>query len=296
MFDGHVDELGLIVKHIDGDGYLYFQQIGGVDPALLRGKRVNIHTAKGVVRGVVGAVAIHLQDRGKDAKPPKIHELFIDIGAKDGKDAAKRVAIGDPMTFVDDFEMLTDRLLVARACDDRVGAWAALESLRVLASHRKDLKAAIYATSSVQEEVGLHGARMNVLNVRPDVAIAVEVTHATDVPGVDVKRFGEVKLGKGPTVSIGRENHPVLVSLLRKIAKRKKLDLQIETFSVCGGTDALAIFNQLGGIPAAVLGVPNRYMHTTVEMVDLRDLDTCVRLLTAFALDLKKNQKFKVKV
>ena len=221
MFDAHVDELGLIVKHIDKDGYLYFQQIGGVDPALLRGKRVDIHTAKGVVRGVVGAVPIHLQERDKDPKPPKIHDLFIDIGAKDAKEAAKRVAVGDPMTFIDDFELLTDRLIVARACDDRVGAWAALDALRMIASRRKELKAAVYACSSVQEEVGLHGARMSVMNVQPDVAIAVEVTHATDVPGIDVKRFGEVKMGKGPTVSIGRENHPVVVDLLRKIAKRK---------------------------------------------------------------------------
>jgi len=296
MFDGHADELGLMVKHVDDNGFVYFQQIGGVDPALVRGKRVDIHTAKGTVRGIVGATAIHLREHGKEPKVPKMHELFIDIGAKDAKDARKRVAVGDPMTFVDQFELLNRHIAVARACDDRVGTWTAIEALRIASAAKGRLQCAIYACSSIQEELGLHGAQMNVVNVQPDAAIATDVTHATDTPGIDVKQHGEVKMGSGPTISIGRENHPVIVELLRKAARRKKIDLQTEAFGLSGGTDALAFFTKLGGVPSAVVGVPNRYMHTTVEMVDLRDLEQAARLLAEFASGLKKGQRFKVKV
>ena len=294
LLDGHCDELGLMVKHVDENGFIYFQKIGGVDVQMLRGKRVDIHASKGVLRGVIGATAVHLRDRDKEPKPPKVHECWIDIGAKDGADAKRRVSVGDAISFVEPFEMLNSRVVVARACDDRVGIWIAAEALRMAAGAK--LRCAVYACSSIQEEIGCHGAKMNVVNIRPDVAIALEVTHATDSPGIDVKRFGEVKLGKGPTVSIGRENHPVLVERLRKIAKRERIDLQIEAFSQSGGTDALAMWTQIGGVPAAVVGVPDRYMHSTVEMVDLRDLDRTAKLMAAFCGDLKRSDKFKVRV
>jgi len=294
MLDGHADELGLMIKHIDDKGFVYFQNIGGVDAALIRGKRVNIHTAKGIVRGVVGATAIHLHERGKDRKVPKIHECFIDIGDKDGKAALKRVSVGDPITFVDDFELLNDNVAVARGFDDRLGTWTAIEALRIAATSKAKPKCAIYACSSIQEEVGCFGAAMNAFNLSPNAAIAVDVTHATDSPGIEVKQHGEVKLAGGPTVSIGRENHPVLVAELRKAAKRAKINIQVETFSTTGGTDALAIFTKQGGIPSAVMGIPNRYMHTTVELIDLRDLQNAAKLLATFALGLKKGQRFKV--
>ena len=299
MLEGHLDEIGMMVKHIGqipraNDGYIYFQRIGGVDPALVRGKRVSIHTARGVVRGVVGATAIHLAERGKAPKPPKMHELFIDIAAADHKAAAKRVSVGDPITFVDDFDMLTDHVATARAFDNRIGVWVAIEALRMAKAARP--RAAIYACSSIQEETGLHGAEMQVANIKPDAAVVVDVTHATDTPGVDYKQHGEIKLGKGPSLSIGRENHPVLVDRLRKVARRKKIDIQIETFSLTGGTDAYMIWTKNGGVPSAIVGVPNRYMHSTVETLDLRDLEAAAKLLAAFVLDLKKTDKFVVKV
>jgi len=294
MLDGHVDEIGLIVKHIDDNGYIYFQRIGGVNPALVQGKRVDIHAGGGVVRGVIGATAIHLSERGKEPKVPKIHEVFIDIGAKDGKDAKKRVAVGDPITFVDSFEMLDKNVGVARAFDNKVGVWTIIEALRIAKPAKP--KAAIYACSSVQEETGLNGAKMQVTNVRPDVAIAVDVTHATDTPGIEAKQHGEVKMGKGPTISLGRENHPVLTDRLRKIAKRRKIAIQIETFSLTGGTDAYAIWTRRGGIPSAIVSIPDRYMHSTVEMLDLRDLQRTADLLAAFCADLKKGERFAVKV
>jgi endoglucanase len=294
MLDGHADEIGLMVRYIDEKGFIYLQRIGGVDPALIRGKRVNIHAAGGTVRGVIGAPAIHLQDRDKEPKAPKLHESYIDIGVKDAAAARKLVAIGDPATFVDDFELLNDHVAVARAFDNRAGTFAVLEALR-LASEGK-CKAAVYAASSVQEEVGLMGAQMNVYNIQPQAAIVVDVTHATDTPGIDVKQHGEVKMGGGPVLCVGRENHPAIHQRLRALAKQKRIRVQIESFSVTGGTDALAIYTKHGGIPTALVSVPNRYMHTTVEMLDLRDLEAAANLLAAFLLQLKAGERFAVKV
>ena len=298
MLDGHADEIGLMVKYIDDKGFIYFQRNGGVDAALVRGKRVNIHTAKGIVRGAVAAATMHLLEAPgeKSNKPPKMHESYIDIGAKDKKDAEKKVAIGNPVTFVDDFEIINGSVAVARAFDDRVGTWTAIEALRLASENKKRLKCAIYACSSVQEEVGGFGAAMDVINIKPDAAIAIDVTHATDTPGIDVKEHGEVKLGEGPTVSLGRENHPVVVRRLREAAERKKIGIQIETFSLTGGTNAMSIFSKCGGIPSAVLSIPNRYMHTTVEMVDLEDLKNTAELLAEFCLDIKKSERFKVEI
>ncbi|MBN1553997.1 MAG: M42 family metallopeptidase [Phycisphaerae bacterium] len=296
LIDGHIDEIGLMVKHIDDKGFIYFQSIGGVDPALVSGKRVNIHAQKGVVRGVIGATAIHLKDKEKDSKSPKMHEVFIDIGATDGKAVKRKVAVGDPITFVDDFEMLDKNIAVSRALDNRIGVWVAAEVLRVAATSKAKPKCALYACSSIQEETGCNGAQMQVFNVQPHAAIAVDVTHATDSPGIDSKLHGEVKLGKGPTVSIGRENHPVLVERLRKTAATKKIPLQVETFSKTGGTDAYVMWTKNGGVPSAITSPPIRYMHSTVELMDLRDLQRMVDWLGAFVLDLKKGERFKVKV
>ena len=292
MLDGHADEIGLMIKHIQGNGFLSFQAIGGVDPASLRSKRVNIHTRKGVIRGVIGATAPHLTRGTGDGKAPAIHDLTIDIGAKDEKAAKKRVAVGDPITFVEDFEMLTDDLAIARAFDNRAGTWAAIEALRLCAKNRDNLDCAIYACSSVQEEVGLRGAAMNVFNIRPNAAIVVEVTHATDSPGINAAQHGVVKMAEGPSISIGRENHPALVKKIRDLAKAKKLKLQFEAFNTSGGTDAMAIYSAVGGVPTTVLGMPTRYMHSTVEMVSLTDLQTTVDLIAATCMSFEADETF----
>jgi putative aminopeptidase FrvX len=294
MLNCHIDEIGLMVKHIDEKGFIYVQSIGGVDPSMIRSKRINIYNEKGTVRGVVAAPAIHLRDRANDPKPPKMHEIFIDIGAKNAKEAAKRISVGDPAVFVDDFEMLTKDVAIARALDNKAGSWAIIEALR-LASTKK-LSCALYACSSVQEEVGLAGAHMQADSVKPDIAIAVDVTHATDIPGVNHKEHGEIKQGEGPTIAIGRENHPVLIKKIRAVAKKKKIPLQIETFSKTGGTNALAIWLKNGGTPSAIVSIPTRYMHTTVEMINLTDLERTAELLSAFCVDVKKNEQFKVKI
>ena len=294
LLDGHIDEIGLMVKYVDEKGFISFQRVGGVGADVIRTKRVNIHTAKGIVRGVIGASAIHLGEKGKEPKAPQMHELFIDIGAVDGKEAKKRVAVGDPITFEEEFELLDGTRAVGRAFDDRAGAWAVIEALRL--AKAAGAKCAIYACSSIQEETGLNGAKMQVVNHKPDAAIAVEVTHATDSPGIDNRKNGEVKMGQGPTISIGRENHPVLLERFRKIARRKKIKYQVETFSMSGGTDALAFWIANGGVPSMVLGIPDRYMHSTVEMIDLKDLQASAQWLAAFCADLKRTDRFAVKV
>jgi endoglucanase len=299
MFDGHADELGLMVKYIDDKGFVYVQRIGGMDPALVRGQRVNVHTRKGIVKGVMGATAIHLLPREGEKKAPKWPELFLDIGAADGKEARKRVAVGDSATFDVGFEQLDKHIAISRAFDNRVGTWCSIEGLRLARKARdkgKKLAAGIYACSSVQEEVGGAGAAMTVAAIKPDAAIVVDVTHATDSPGIDMKEHGEVKLGAGPTLSIGRENHPVLNEHIIAAAKAQEIPLQFETFGITGGTNALSIYTKNGGVPSAVVGLPNRYMHTTVEMVDLQDLQRAADLLAESVIRLKGGQRFQVVV
>ncbi len=294
MLDGHIDEIGMIVNYIDDHGFLYVQRIGGIDPALISAKRVSIHTRKGIVRGVVGSTPIHLKDKNVEQKVPKIHEVFIDIGATNKKEAEKKVAVGDPMTFVDEFEMLNDHIAIGRGLDNRAGTWAVLEALRL--AKAKKPKCCIIAASSVQEEVGCIGAQMQSFNIRPDAAIAVDLTFATDTPGIDHKQFGKVEMGKGPAISIGRENHPVLMEHIRKAGDGAKVPYQMEIFTVNGGTDAMVIYKSMGGIPTVLVSIPSRYMHSTIEAVDLRDLQQTAELLAASCVNIKKNQPFAVRV
>jgi endoglucanase len=190
--------------------------------------------------------------------------------------------------------MLNNHVIAARACDDRIGIWMAAEALRI--ASRRRLNCAICAVSSVQEETGCHGAKMVARNENPDLALVLEVTHATDVPGLDHKRLGCVKMGEGPTVSVGRENHHALVKRLRGVAGKHKLPLQVQAFSMVGGTNAQSYWIANGGIPSVVVSVPDRYMHSTVEMVDLNDLNNAARLVAAFCADLKKGEQFKVEI
>jgi endoglucanase len=294
MLSGHADEIGLIVSFINAEGYIYLRRIGGVDAAITRAQRLTIHTAKGPVFGVVGSIAPHMQNfAGGEQKPPKIHELFVDIGAKDKKEAQKLVSIGDPATLVDDFQVLRGDRVVARGFDNRIGTFASAEALRLIAEKKSSLKAEVYAVSNVQEEVGLFGARQIAYTLKPDVAVVVDVCHATDIPGVPGTVFGEVKLGKGPSISHGGPAHPAVVARLKEVAKKHKINLQPEASGGAGGTDTDAIFWTRGGIPSALVSLPNRYMHSPVEMIHLKDLEQIAQLLAAFSLSLKKGEKFR---
>jgi len=298
VLDGHCDEIGLMVKHIDDKGFVYVQPIGLVAASRLPGKRVHIHARKGTVLGVVAAMPPHMLSQLPEDKtrPPKIHELAIDIGAADGKAARRRVAVGDPITAVGDLEMMTDDAVVARGFDDRVGAFAALEALRLIAERRDELDCCVIAHSAVQEEVGIFGAMMSVFNIRPDAAIAIETAICSDFPGVEAAQFGVIALGGGPTIYVGRENHPEIVARFRAQAKANRIPLQVVPHDTDHGTNASSFYMDVGGVPSAVVGIPTRYIHSAIEVSTLTDMERMARLLAAVCLDIKTDETFRVKV
>jgi endoglucanase len=296
MLAGHADEIGMAVNYIDEEGYVYVRKLGGVNPAITKAQRVIIHTRNGAVKGVVGNVAPHLAKEDKDPKPPKMHELFVDIGVKGKKEAQKLVQIADPITITAEFDLLRNDLAIARAFDNRIGTFAVAEALRLLKESKTRLQAEVCAVSNVQEEVGLLGARQIAYSLKPDVALVVDVTHATDYPTVNKPQHGDVKVGAGPTLTHGGCNHPEVVARLEEVAKAKKISLQHEATSGTSGTDTDVIFWTRGGIASALVSLPNRYMHSPVEVVSLRDLEQIPQLLAAFAGSLKKNEEFKVKI
>ncbi len=296
MLAGHADEIALVVNFIDSDGFVYVRKLGGIDPAITKAQRVVIHSRQGPVKGVVGNVAPHLTKVEKDRKLPEIHELFIDLGAGSGKEAEKLVQIGDPITLVDEFDLLRGDLAVARAFDNRVGTFAVAEALRMLHESKRRLKAEVCAVSNIMEETGLFGARQIAYALKPDVALVVDVTHATDYPTVNKAMHGDVKIGKGPTLTHGGCNHPEVVVRLEAVARKQGIKLQHEAMSATSGTDTDAIFWTRGGIPSGLVSLPNRYMHSPVELVSLKDLERIPELLAGFALSLKRGEQFKVKI
>ncbi|HWD93054.1 MAG TPA: M42 family metallopeptidase [Verrucomicrobiae bacterium] len=297
MLAAHADEIAMAVNYINDEGYLYVRKMGGVNAAITKAQRVAIHTREGTVKGVVGNVAPHLM-RGDDNKPktPQIHDLFIDIGVSSRKDAEKLVRVGDPITLVDEFDLLRNDLVVARAFDNRIGTFAVAEALRLLKESKGKIAPEICAVSNVQEEVGLLGARQIAYSLKPDVALVVDVTHATDYPTVSKQQHGDVKIGQGPAITHGGCNHPEVVARLESVAKAKKIPLQHEAMSSTSGTDTDVIFWTRGGIASALVSLPNRYMHSPVEVVSLKDLEQIPELLAAFARSLKAGEEFKVKI
>jgi putative aminopeptidase FrvX len=296
MLAAHADEIAMGVNYIDPDGFIYVRKMGGVDAAITKAQRVTIHTRKGPVKGVVGNVAPHLSRGDKDRKVPEIHDLFIDIGVSSERAAAELVQIGDPITLVDEFDLLRNDLAVGRAFDNRIGTFAVAETLRLLHSSKSKLKAEVCGVSNIQEEVGLLGARQIAYSLKPDMALVVDVTHATDYPTVSKAAHGNVKIGGGPAITHGGCNHSEVVARLEAIAKTKKIPLQHEAMSSTSGTDTDVIFWTRGGIPSALISLPNRYMHSPVEVVSLKDLEKIPELMAGFALSLKTGEEFKVKI
>jgi putative aminopeptidase FrvX len=294
LVSGHVDEIGFQVQYIDEEGFIYFQPVGGPDPALARGQRVYIHHQGEEVLGVIGSLAVHMQDREKKSETPQWHELFIDIGARNREEALQRVSIGDFATYVDRFEPLTGEIWVGRACDNRVGAFVAAEVLRLCAEKRDSLWACVVAASTIQEENGLYGAKMVAYSVEPDAAVVVDVGHATDIPIANKKKFGEIRLGHGPILSRGSANHPTLVERLRRAAEENRISFQWNVDPRRTGTDADAIFVERGGIPAVSIGIPNRYMHSPVEAIHLGDVEQAAQWIQAFLIALDPKTEFSV--
>ncbi len=296
MLAAHADEIAMAVNYIDDNGFLYVRKMGGIDAAITKAQRVVIHSRGGPVKGVVGNVAPHLMKLEGDPKPPKIHDLFIDIGVGTRKDAEKLVRIGDPLTLVDEFDLLRGDLAVARAFDNRIGTFAVAEALRLLQGSKSRLRAEVCAVSNVQEEVGLLGARQIAYSLKPDVALVVDVTHATDYPTVSKPQHGDVKVGSGPAITHGGCNHPEVVARIEAVAKARKIPLQHEAMSSTSGTDTDVIFWTRGGIASALISLPNRYMHSPVEVVSLKDLEQIPELLAGFASSLQEGEQFKVKI
>ncbi|MBL9147268.1 MAG: M20/M25/M40 family metallo-hydrolase [Phycisphaerae bacterium] len=292
---GHADEIGLMVNHIDDKGFVYCRAIGGIDVTSIVGKRLRFKSSVpgvGEVFGVIGATAIHLQDKSGDPKIRKLHELFIDIGATDGDSAKKRLNIGDPGVFCDSFQRLTDDVIIARALDNRIGTFAAAETLRLCHEKKPELAVRVVAVSTVQEEIGLHGAAMIAHSLRPNVCLVTDVGHATDSPGISPQQHGLFKLGGGPKIAIGAEMHPDVVARLLRAAERQTITVQRSATPGSSGTDTDAIFLMRGGIPCGLLSLPLRYMHTTVEMASLKDLRQISEVFAGFCLELRPNDSF----
>ena len=290
MLAGHADEIGYMVTHIDSEGFVYFDAIGGVDVSLLPGLRVEIHAAGGVVRGVIGKKPIHLMTPKERDAVPKIHELWLDIGAKNKKDAAKVVAVGDAVTVVSSFEVLRNEVAVSRGFDNRIGSFIVTEALKRLS--KKKPKVAVHAVSTVQEELGLRGSRTSAFSVDPHAGIAVDVGFASDFPGAEKKKLGTVSLGDGPMVARGANVNPVLGEHLVAVARKKRIPFQMTAEPRATGTDANAIQITRGGVAAALVSVPNRYMHTPVELVSLKDVENTVRLLAEAILAMPAKMDF----
>jgi putative aminopeptidase FrvX len=263
-----------------------------VDPNIVSAQRVLINSAKGVVRGVMGRTAIHMQDKDDEKKSVKMHEIWIDIGASSKQDALRRIAIGDPIVFDAGFEIISGKMAAARGFDDKMGAFAVAEALRLL-SRKKKLKAAVYGVASVQEEISFAGARTSAFSLEPDVCIAVDVGNATDTPGTSREKFGEITLGKGPIIHTGSSVSPGVAESLKRAARGHKVAYQASASPRWTGTDADAVFSSRGGVACGLVSIPNRYMHSPVEMIHLGDLEKGFTLMAAFCEEVAPGTDFR---
>ena len=290
---GHIDEIGLIVHHIDDDGFLWFTGVGGWDPIVLVGQRVSIATRGGVVPGVVGKKPIHLMKEEDRKKVPLLKDLHIDIGAPSGEEARRMVRIGDVAVISGEPVEFPGNRFVSRSMDNRLGCFVALEAARLVAE-AGGAPGDVYAVAVSQEEITFGGAHTTAHSLRPDMAIAVDVTFATDQPGIDEKEVGRHTFGSGAVLTRGSTLDPTLFELLHETAEAEGIPFTVTASARGTGTDADAFHISRAGIPSSVVSVPLRYMHSPVEMVQLDDVDACARLIAAFAqrlpadLDLRR--------
>jgi endoglucanase len=287
MLAGHIDEIGLMVHHIDDEGFLWVQSVGGWDPQVLVGQRMVIQTDAGAVAGVVGRKAIHLIKRDDGDKAVKLKELWIDIGAANGEEARGRVSIGDVATIDSDTLELSNEMLAARSIDNRVGAAVVLEALRL--ARQQGCSAHVIAVATVQEEIGYvagGGARTGAFGLDPQVAVVVDVTHATDHPTVDRKEHGDIRIGAGPVLARGAAINPVVFRRLREAGDRLNMDLQVQAIPAMTGTDADAVRMTRSGVAAGLVSVANRYMHSPNQIVSMDDVRESAELIAAFLGEL----------
>jgi tetrahedral aminopeptidase len=290
MLAGHCDQIGMLVQHIDSDGFLYVNTIGGWDPQQLVGQRMTVWAAEEPVPGVISRKAIHLLTEEERKQVVKLKDMWLDIGAKDKAEAEKIVSVGDPVTLQLGFQAMRNNFANAPAMDDKCGLWVCLEALR--RASQKKLNVALYAVSTVQEEIGLRGAQTSAFGIDPHVGIAVDVTHATDCPTIEKKQEGDIALGKGPVIYRGPNMNPRVMERLVQTAKESEIPFQLAASGRATGTDANTIQITRAGVATALVSIPNRYMHSAVETISLDDIDRAADLLANFAASLSGNEDF----
>jgi endoglucanase len=288
---GHIDEIGLHVSHIDDDGYLRFGEVGGWDAAVLVGQRVRVMTRGGAISGVVGRKPIHLLKDDDRKKVPELKDLHIDVGARDGEQARELVRIGDVAVIDAEPIELPGGRLVARSLDNRVGCYVAAQAARLVAEAGGG-PGEVIALAVAQEETTFAGSRTTAFALEPDLAIAVDLTFATDQPGVELGPMTKHVLGSGPVIARGTTLHPLISELLHETAEQEEIAFTVESLGRGTGTDADAIHFSRAGVPTGLVSVPSRYMHSPVEMVALDDVDAAARLIAAFAQRLKPGMSF----
>ena len=291
MLAGHYDEIGFQIVYISDEGLLYFRPNGGIDKLNVPSTEVDILTASGRVPGVIGKKPIHLLKPAEREVPPELQDMWIDIGAADRREAEKLVAIGDPVAVRANFRRLNAHRFISKGTDDKIGAFVVAETMRKLA--RRKLRVAVYGVGTVQEEVGLRGVTAGAFGIDPQVGFAIDVGFATDLPDIPKKLLGDIKLGAGPELNRSCDNNIVLGALMRKIAADHKIPYQeAAAHRASGGTDAAQLQLTRSGVATALVSIPNRYMHSPVEMCDLRDVEAAVDILTETIAALRGDETF----
>lgn len=292
VIEGHADEISWYVNYIADNGLIYVIRNGGSDHQIAPSKIVNIHTKKGIVKGVFGWPAIHTRSKAKE-EPPKPGNIFIDIGAKDKKEVEKMgVHVGCVITYPDAFHILNKNKFVCRALDNRMGGFMIAEVARLLHTHEVKLPFGLYITNSVQEEIGLRGAQMIAERIKPQVAIVTDVTHDTTTPMIDKKKKGLAKIGDGPVIAYAPAVHQKLRDLITETAEEKQIPYQRNALSRATGTDTDAFAYSGMGVASALISLPLRYMHTTVEMVHREDVENVIKLIYESLLKIKAGETF----
>lgn len=286
MIVGHSDEIGLIVNYINNEGFIYVRPIGGVDQNILPSQRAKILTSKGIVSAVIARTSLHLLTNKQLEKKNELHEIWLDIGAKNKKDAQKYVSIGDPVIFGGEYEELQNGNAASRCWDNRVGIYVVAEVLRKLAK-LKNLKHTVYGVSSVQEETGVWGAGNPAYSYKPTAAIAIDVIPCTDQPEIPKEKFGDIKLGAGTVITRGVRTNNKLADDIISAANRKKIKYQIDVDYGYTWTDADPISQSRSGVATSVVSIPTRYLHSSVEVLNLNDIDLTIELLTEFIIKTK---------
>jgi len=294
MLAAHADEIGYMIKHIDDKGFIRLDRIGGSDVATARGRRLDILGDMGPVPGIIGNVAIHLRrDDSDKEKAPAIHELWVDVGASSREEVAELgLRVGHPAVYQDGPIELAHKRLVGRALDNRIGGYIIAQVMKRLAERAQKPAFTLVCLNAIQEEIGGHGAMMATYRLKPDACVCLDVTHATDTPGLDAAKHGSVKLGGGPTLTHGTANHPQVVKRLIETAARSAIPLQHEASSRFTGTDTDKIFHSREGVPSALVSLPLRYMHSVVETAHLDDIQRTIDLLVEFVTSLRVEDRF----